>query len=181
MSRKLKYKPGVRTTMNKFNQLLIGGTAMVSMLGWNINIAQAQSLPAYCTGSAIGALIGLANSVLIAQSQPSIGDTVQFAVDAIHKLRQQGKINLRRDGNYTFDDVRIEIDNAKPELLNENPLPGGFYNPFANWITIKNINQDISVTIQVVGANSYKSISYSTPRRVPGKSIDLCCTTYNPR
>jgi hypothetical protein len=60
MSRKLKYKPGVRTTMNKFNQLLIGGTAMVSMLGWNINIAQAQSLPAYCTGSAIGALIGLA-------------------------------------------------------------------------------------------------------------------------
>ena len=46
--------------MNKFNQLLIGGTAMVSMLGWNINIAQAQSLPAYCTGSAIGALIGLA-------------------------------------------------------------------------------------------------------------------------
>lgn len=46
--------------MNKLNQLLIGGTAMVSMLGWNINMAQAQSLPAYCTGSAIGALLGLA-------------------------------------------------------------------------------------------------------------------------
>ena len=121
------------------------------------------------------------NSVLIAQSQPSIGDTVQFAVDAIHKLRQQGKINLRQDGNYTFDDVRIEIDNAKPELLNENPLPGGFYNPFANWITIKNPKQDISVTVQVVGSNSYKSIGYSTPKRVPGKPIDLCCTIYNPR
>ena len=45
--------------MNKFNQLLIGGTAMVSMLGWNINIAQAQSLPAHCTGAAIGSLLGL--------------------------------------------------------------------------------------------------------------------------
>lgn len=59
MSNKRKYKPGVRTTMNKFNQLLIGGTAMVSMLGWNINIAQAQSLPAHCTGAAIGSLLGL--------------------------------------------------------------------------------------------------------------------------
>jgi hypothetical protein len=152
--------------MNKFHKLLMGTTAIVSMFGWNVNIAQAQSIPAY---------------FLIAQSQPSIGDTVQFAVDAIHKLRQQGKINLRRDGNYTFDDVRIEIDNAKPELLNENPLPGGFYNPFANWITIKNPKQDISVTVQVVGSNSYKSIGYSTPKRVPGKSIDLCCTIYNPR
>jgi hypothetical protein len=34
------------------------------------------------------------NSVLIAQSQPSIGDTVQFAVDAIHKLRKQGRLIL---------------------------------------------------------------------------------------
>jgi hypothetical protein len=47
MSNKRKYKPGVRTTMNKFNQLLIGGTAMVSMLGWDVNIAQAQSRTTY--------------------------------------------------------------------------------------------------------------------------------------
>ncbi|MDB9310356.1 hypothetical protein PN471_17305 [Aphanizomenon sp. CS-733/32] len=46
--------------MNKFHKLLMGTTAIVSMFGWNVNIAQAQSLPAYCTGSAIGALLGLA-------------------------------------------------------------------------------------------------------------------------
>ncbi|MDB9488267.1 hypothetical protein PN492_17220 [Dolichospermum circinale CS-537/01] len=46
--------------MNKFHKLLMGTTAIVSMLGWNVSIAQAQSLPAYCTGSAIGALLGLA-------------------------------------------------------------------------------------------------------------------------
>jgi hypothetical protein len=168
-------------TMKKFHKLLIITSVIASIFGWNIYSTQAQNSLELIEISANTIDSIKDNSVLIAQSQPSIGDTVQFAVDAIHKLRKQGKINLRRDGNYTFDNVRIEIDNAKPELLNENPLPGGFYNPFANWITIKNINQDISVTIQVVGANSYKSISYSTPRRVPGKSIDLCCTTYNPR
>ncbi len=167
--------------MKKFHKLLIITSVIASIFGWNIYSTQAQNSLELIEISANTIDSIKDNSVLIAQSQPSIGDTVQFAVDAIHKLRKQGKINLRRDGNYTFDNVRIEIDNAKPELLNENPLPGGFYNPFANWITIKNINQDISVTIQVVGANSYKSISYSTPRRVPGKSIDLCCTTYNPR
>jgi ABC-type antimicrobial peptide transport system permease subunit len=125
--------------MNKFHKLLMGTTAIVSMFGWNVNIAQAQSIPAY---------------FLIAQSQPSIGDTVQFAVDAIHKLRQQGKINLRRDGNYTFDDVRIEIDNAKPELLNENPLPGGFYNPFA-MITFQNKSYYIQGVIQTRNSNTW--------------------------
>ena len=167
--------------MKKFQKLLIITTVIGSILGWNIHTTQAQNSLELIEISANTIDSIKDNSVLIAQSQPSIGDTVQFAVDAIHKLRKQKKINLRRDGNYTFDDVRIEIDNAKPELLNENPLPGGFYNPFANWITIKNINQDISVTVQVVGSNSYKSISYSTPKRVPGKSIDLCCTIYNPR
>ncbi|MDD1416995.1 hypothetical protein MEN41_21020, partial [Dolichospermum sp. ST_con] len=46
--------------MNKFHKLLMGTTAIVSMFGWNVNVAQAQSIPAYCTGSAIGALLGLA-------------------------------------------------------------------------------------------------------------------------
>ncbi|MDB9310357.1 hypothetical protein PN471_17310 [Aphanizomenon sp. CS-733/32] len=46
--------------MNKFHKLLMGTTAIVSMFGWNVNVAQAQPLPAYCTGSAIGALLGLA-------------------------------------------------------------------------------------------------------------------------
>jgi hypothetical protein len=46
--------------MNKFHKLLMGTTAIVSMLGWNINIAQAQPLPAHCTGAAIGSLLGLA-------------------------------------------------------------------------------------------------------------------------
>lgn len=46
--------------MNKFHKLLMGTTAMVSMLGWNVNIAQAQPLPAHCTGAAIGSLLGLA-------------------------------------------------------------------------------------------------------------------------
>ncbi|MDD1422427.1 hypothetical protein MEO40_25615 [Dolichospermum sp. ST_sed1] len=167
--------------MNKFHKLLIITSVIASIFGWNIYSTQAQNSLELIEISANTIDSIKDNSILIAQSQPSIGDTVQFAVDAIHKLRQQGKINLRRDGNYTFDDVRIEIDNAKPELLNENPLPGGFYNPFANWITIKNLKQDISVTVQVVGSNSYKSIGYSTPKRVPGKSIDLCCTIYNPR
>jgi len=169
--------------MNKFHKLLIITSVIASIFGWNIYSTQAQnSLELELIEISANTIDSIKdNSILIAQSQPSIGDTVQFAVDAIHKLRQQGKINLRRDGNYTFDDVRIEIDNAKPELLNENPLPGGFYNPFANWITIKNLKQDISVTVQVVDSNSYKSIGYSTPKRVPGKSIDLCCTTYNPR
>ena len=167
--------------MNKFHILLIITSVIASIFGWNIYSTQAQNSLELIEISANTIDSIKDNSILIAQSQPSIGDTVQFAVDAIHKLRQQGKINLRRDGNYTFDDVRIEIDNAKPELLNENPLPGGFYNPFANWITIKNLKQDISVTVQVVGSNSYKSIGYSTPKRVPGKSIDLCCTIYNPR
>jgi hypothetical protein len=36
-------KPGVKITMNKFNQLLIGGTAMVSIFGWNIYSTQAQN------------------------------------------------------------------------------------------------------------------------------------------
>jgi hypothetical protein len=43
--------------MNKFHKLLMGTTAIVSMFGWNVNVAQAQSIPAYCTGSAIGALL----------------------------------------------------------------------------------------------------------------------------
>ena len=167
--------------MKKFQKLLIITTVIGSILGWNIHTTQAQNSLELIEISANTIDSIKDNSVLIAQSQPSIGDTVQFAVDAIHKLRKQKKINLRRDGNYTFDDVRIEIDNAKPELLNENPLPGGNLNPFANWITIKNLKQDISVTVQVVGSNSYKSIGYSTPKRVPGKSIDLCCTIYNPR
>jgi hypothetical protein len=170
--------------MNTFQKLLMTTTVITSVLAGNINLVQAQNrsellvvhqLPTNTENFRKG------QTILIAQSQPSISDTVQFAVNAIHKLRQQGKINLRRDGNYTFGDIRIEIDNVKPELLNENPLPGGFYNPFANWITIKNLKQDISVTVQVVGSNSYKSIGYSTPKRVPGKSIDLCCTIYNPR
>ena len=38
----------------------MGTTAIVSMFGWNVNVAQAQSIPAYCNGSAIGALLGLA-------------------------------------------------------------------------------------------------------------------------
>ena len=46
-------------TMNKLHKLLMG-TAVVSVLGGNVNIAQAQSLPAHCTGAAIGSLLGLA-------------------------------------------------------------------------------------------------------------------------
>ena len=45
--------------MNKLHKLLMG-TAVVSVLGGNVNIAQAQSLPAHCTGAAIGSLLGLA-------------------------------------------------------------------------------------------------------------------------
>ena len=33
--------------MNKFNQLLIGTTVIVSMFGWNVNIAKAQSRTTY--------------------------------------------------------------------------------------------------------------------------------------
>ena len=40
--------------MNKFHKLLMGTTVIVSMFGWNVNIAQAQSIPEYCTGSAYG-------------------------------------------------------------------------------------------------------------------------------
>lgn len=162
--------------MKKLHQSLMTTTVIVSIFGCNIHSIQAQNSSEF---KAIDSIKD--KSILIAQSQPSINNTVQFAVDAIHKLRKQKKINLRRDGNYTFDDVRIEIDNAKPELLNENPLPGGNFNPFANWITVKSLKHDISITVQVVGSNSYKSIGYSTPKRVPGKSIDLCCTIYNPR
>lgn len=162
--------------MKKLHKLLMTTTVIVSMFGWNIHSTQAQNSPEFNTIDSIKN-----KGILIAQSQPSISDTVQLAVNAIHKLRQQGKINLRRDGNYTFGDIRIEIDNVKPEFLNQNPSPGGNFNPFANWITIKNLTRDISVTVQVVASNSYKSISYSTPKRVPGKSIDLCCTIYNPR
>ncbi|AFY49043.1 hypothetical protein Nos7524_3245 [Nostoc sp. PCC 7524] len=162
--------------MKKLHKLLITTTAIVSIFGWNIHSTQAQNSPEFNTIDSIKY-----KSILIAQSQPSISNTVQFAVDAIHKLRQQGRINLRRNGNYTFGDIRIEIDNVKPELLNQNPSSGGNFNPFVNWITIKNLKHDISVTVQVVGSNSYKSIGYSTPKRLPGKSIDLCCTIYNPR
>lgn len=35
-------------------------TAIASVFGGNMNIAQAQSLPAHCTGAAIGSLLGLA-------------------------------------------------------------------------------------------------------------------------
>jgi hypothetical protein len=59
MSNKQKYKPGVKITMNKFHKFWVGTTAIVSMFGWNVNIAQAQSLPAHCTGAAIGSLLGL--------------------------------------------------------------------------------------------------------------------------
>ncbi|MDB9473250.1 hypothetical protein [Dolichospermum circinale] len=162
--------------MKKLHKLLMTTTVIVSIFGWNIHSTQAQNSREF---KAIDSIKD--KSILIAQSQPSISDTVQFAVNAIHKLRQQGKINLRRDSNYTFGDIRIEIDNVKPELLNQNLSSEGNFNPFANWITIKNLKQDISVTVQVVGSNSYKSIGYSTPKRVPGKSIDLCCTIYNPR
>ena len=102
--------------MNTFQKLLMTTTVITSVLAGNINLVQAQNrsellvvhqLPTNTENFRKG------QTILIAQSQPSISDTVQFAVNAIHKLRQQGKINLRRDGNYTFDDVRIEIDNAK--------------------------------------------------------------------
>ncbi|MEY3403030.1 MAG: hypothetical protein RLZZ86_2646 [Cyanobacteriota bacterium] len=162
--------------MKKLHKLLMNSTVIVSIFGCNIHSTQAQNSPEFNRIDSIKV-----RSILIAQSQPSISDTVQFAVNAIHKLRQQGKINLRRDGNYTFSDIRIEIDNVKPELLNQNPSSGGYFDPFANWITIKSLKHDISITVQVVGSNSYKSIGYSTPKRVPGKSIDLCCTIYNPR
>lgn len=162
--------------MKKLHQSLMTTTVIVSIFGCNIHSIQAQNSSEF---KAIDSIKD--KSILIAQSEPSINNTVQFAVNAIHKLRQQGKINLRRDGNYTFGDIRIEIDNVKSELLNQNPSSGGYFNPFANWITVKSLKHDISITVQVVGSNSYKSIGYSTPKRVPGKSIDLCCTIYNPR
>jgi hypothetical protein len=46
--------------MNKLYKLFITATAIASVLGWNINVAQAQSQETYCTASAIGALLGLA-------------------------------------------------------------------------------------------------------------------------
>lgn len=170
--------------MNTFQKLLMTTTVITSVLAGHINLVQAQNRSELLVVDQLPTNrenFRKAQTILIAQSQPSINNTVQFAVDAIHELRQQGKIDLRQDGNYTFGDIRIEIDNVKPELLNQNPDSRGNFNPFANWITIKNLKQDISVTVQVVGSNSYKSIGYSTPQRVPGKSIDLCCTIYNPR
>ena len=163
--------------MKKFHKLLLmSATAVVSIFGWSIHSIQAENSAEF---KAIESIKD--KTILIAQSQPSISDAVQFAVNAIHNLRQEGKINLRRDGNYTFGDIRVEIDNVRPELLNQNPSSRGNFNPFANWITIKNLKQDISVTVQVVGFDSYRSISYSTPKRVPGESINLCCRTYYPR
>ncbi|WP_235602628.1 hypothetical protein [Nodularia spumigena] len=46
--------------MNKLYKLFITATAIASVLGWNSNVAQAQSRQSYCTASAIGALLGLA-------------------------------------------------------------------------------------------------------------------------
>ncbi|MFM5888095.1 MAG: hypothetical protein ACKOQS_07365, partial [Dolichospermum sp.] len=91
-------KPGVKITMNKLNQLLIGGTAMVSMLGWNMNIAQAQPLPAYCTGSAIGALFGLA-----------IGANPTAAANAIPAECRQNQYAPQSPA-YQDDKKRVDVD-----------------------------------------------------------------------
>ncbi|MFM6021586.1 MAG: hypothetical protein ACKPER_01420 [Dolichospermum sp.] len=84
--------------MNKFNQLLIGGTAMVSMLGWNINIAQAQSLPAHCTGAAIGSLLGLV-----------ITGNARAAADAIPAECRQNQ-NTSQSPAYQNDKKRVDVD-----------------------------------------------------------------------
>ncbi|MFM6202894.1 MAG: hypothetical protein ACKPE1_27800, partial [Dolichospermum sp.] len=47
MIKKRKYKPGVKIAMNKFHKLLMGTTVIVSIFGWNVNVAQAQSRTTY--------------------------------------------------------------------------------------------------------------------------------------
>ena len=107
--------------MKKLHKLLMTSTVIVSIFGCNIHSILAQNSPEF---KAIDSIKD--KNILIAQSQPSINNTVRFVVNGIHKLRQQGKINLRREGNYTFGDIKIEIDNVKPELLNQNL--NDFYN-----------------------------------------------------
>ena len=82
--------------MNKFHKLLMGTTAMVSMLGWNVSIAQAQPLPAHCTGAAIGSLLGLA-----------ITGNARAAADAIPSECRQNQLS---SDNYTDNYRRVDND-----------------------------------------------------------------------
>jgi hypothetical protein len=105
--KKRKYKSGGKVTMNKFHKLLMGTTAMVSILGWNVNIAQAQPLPAYCTGAAIGSLVGLA-----------ITGNARAAENAIPAECRQ---NQDTPPSSAYQDGRVDNDAyiRRQDLLNE--------------------------------------------------------------
>jgi hypothetical protein len=96
--KKRKYKSGVKIIMNKF-QLLIGTTAVVSVLGGNVNIAQAQPLPAYCTGAAIGSLLGLA-----------ITGNARAAANAIPAECTTQNQNTSQSPAYSDDQKRVDTE-----------------------------------------------------------------------
>ncbi|MDM3859327.1 MAG: hypothetical protein PT118_05705 [Aphanizomenon gracile PMC644.10] len=99
MSNKQKYKPGVKITMNKFHKFWVGTTAIVSMFGWNVNIAQAQSLPAHCTGAAIGSLLGLA-----------ITGNARAAANAIPPECTTQNQNTSQSPAYSDDQKRVDTE-----------------------------------------------------------------------
>lgn len=77
----------------------MGTTAIVSMFGWNVNIAQAQSIPAYCTGSAIGSLLGLV-----------ITGNAEAASSAIPPECTTQNQNTSQSPAYPDDQKRVDID-----------------------------------------------------------------------